>query len=553
MSPYKQKPSPPKPRMAPEDVEQLMLHLMRHPRIFAVGKSSVLPAYFTTEPHFEVLWASYIKLVEKYGFGQVPEAAVHSSFAREAARLEDKVMPEAADEMLRVPGGFLDHAFKAGPGDVDERFGLDLVRDFLHEREIVDTARKVIQAAGDDIPDKWADVIGELQSKQARIEMIGQSPVHSLVPDDFSMEAVEVFPTGFSTFDKLMDGGHGRGEVNGFLAPYASGKTTLGVQLCINGSYYFLSLHRRGEPLLHTYFFTYEEDVAAIRRRAYACAGDISKSELDTKIKTVADFSRCGKLKKYERDRYAANGQLNFAELDGEYERYMALQKTINTNFHIVDMTAANSSVGTGGVDEMAALLQNERALGRIPGLVVVDYAAAMVSRFCGARSLSLKDHSRTVLKQQLQDLNYKVAAAFKVPVWIAHQYNGESQQRKVTSVMQLSDAAECKSFAENLWFCMLFGHGDADTHVAQMAVGKARRAGTQGKVCLVQLDGEFARMRDVDKEFTVDTALGKIVSNEQLNGLQAVAAAAPKQQRESAGNVFKPGFGYKRGTGEPV
>lgn len=544
------------PRLASGDVETLLLHLMRHPGVYVVGAPAVKREHFSAEPHFGVLWDCYVRLVEQYGFGTVPEAAVHSAFGRAVANFS--AVPEPLiDDVLRVPDGFLDHAFnKTKPEDFNENYGIDLLKQFLTERAVADGLRNAVRRTGDDVPSRIADLLTELQNQQTRIETLGTSACHSIVIDEFEDQHVEVFPTGVPFFDKHMGGGHGRGELNLAAAPYNGGKTALAVQLCVNAGFYFLSRAKHGEPLQSAYFFSYEEKPKEARRRVIACACDISKTELDYHIKKNAHMSTRGNLKQYEKERFLKRGIKDLSDMPGEWERYIGLRNSIDQNVFIYDMTGVKEeNIGFGGAEEIAALLRKELLLGRLPGLVVIDYLNELVDKYCAARGLQLNQHLRHEIKRQIKVLIREVALEFNVPVWLMQQYAGDSQRRRPTMLMQLADMAECRSAAENSVFTMLFGKADPETHVMQMVVGKARRAGTEGKVSLVQLEGDFARLRDVDHEYTVDSAMGKIVSNAELQGLQAVAfdTSRPTAEVKKGDNPYKPGFGYKRGTGEMV
>jgi hypothetical protein len=87
-----------------------------------------------------------------------------------------------------------------------------------------------------------------------------------------------------------------------------------------------------------------------------------------------------------------------------------------------------------------------------------------------------------------------ELAVNFKCPVWVFHQLTGEANKRTSGTQQHYTDAAESKSFAENLVFCFALGTKDESNDTLLLTCSKARRAKV-GPPPLLMIEGKFYRL----------------------------------------------------------
>jgi hypothetical protein len=516
-----------RPRMSSGKIDSLIAYLIRSAPVFAEAKDVLLGEHFTGEEHFATLWLALVALADRYGHGMITQDMLHHEIEERSRSDLDALPQDMLDELLSGPdaelgpgrSGIIHYAYGADvTASLQEAYGLDLLKQFLAERAVADAMKLEISATGFDTPTNMVQFCERMRAMNSRIETLGTSSIRaSFLPDDYIPTVAVTFSTGVPFFNRMM-GGQANGEVYGFMAPYGAGKTVVGMQVCVETARVFSQLANRGGELRHAYYFHYEGSTAEMRQRSQTFAAEIEKDTLGSEA-AYRQMSRTGRLKPYEIERYRSRGDTDLTNAPGEYERLHAAAAILNRNFHLIDYSGGDHpDSGNRGVAEIEDFLSSEVRAGRIPGMVVIDYCLKAVERELEGKNLDLASNLRLMVRGYPDRCRRQIAARFDLPVWILHQVKGAANDAGPTMKIGMADAAESKSFAENLYF--LFGMAKPDDvhHVALLHTAKDRRNGMTGQTQLVRLDGRFARFDPADAVFTVDPATNRIARRDELN-----------------------------------
>lgn len=343
-------------------------------------------------------------------------------------------------------------------GDLIDVYGIDLLKKFLSERKIGAQLIDAAQKGAMEQRHVW-NMFATMQQIDALTPMQTVFPFSTSTGPLLGIKPRE--PTGVTFLDLLMGGGPRKGELYGFLAPSAGGKTTLANQIAIN---YTLS----GKHLM---FFTYEQPPDnEYMVPVYACAAQASRK----KFEKIMQWS----------------GNLDFLE-PAERERFERVGKIINERLHYKDMTSGART----GVDEIKTLVEREQNdIGAKIDAVIIDWFLPMAARSYDRLDLGYgkKKDLRTYMQDQIDRLKV-VMVELDVWGWLTHQLNLTTGAKR-NKLIGFEDAAELKSFAWYLNGCFCLTKMD-DDYMAPLNFSKAR--GQKSDKTVIKLLGEIATFVD--------------------------------------------------------
>jgi len=353
---------------------------------------------------------------------------------------------------------------------------------------------------------------------------------------------VEFLNRMFSNPEVDAPGGHGCTEIFGFLAPFGAGKTTISTRLTVKSAEIaymnWRAAQEAGEefPFRVSYHFTWEEPLTTLRIRALSVLAEVPKARL-VRALTARDLygnlSTSDNLQEYEQRRWASVLRLG-AAVPGESERVQRATRILNTTWRVIDFTAqTEGSGGAGGVPEVAARIRShQQQLAREHDgpvgvqMALADYAGEAVTRQINAKGLDMTAYMRVFLKQWPGQMKSQVAVPFNCPCWVIHQLNTEANSLAPGVVPKYTAAAEARSFAENLDFCVMLGTKDTNSRMVCVC-NKARREAPQPAI-VVRLAGAMQDIVDESRDYRLHAH--QIVSRAESESVQGVASplAAP-------------------------
>jgi replicative DNA helicase len=143
-----------------------------------------------SERHYYILVDGLFKLGDSklYPIGDIPYVAVHTEVCR--VMNDDPILRDAQFLIKDIVGrptdpvpcnGLLYHAYKGvDEDDLSTPYGITLLKKFLHERQVFDRVRRVIDGAGGRNVIGFEAVLAKAQETAAAIEVIGHTGAASL-------------------------------------------------------------------------------------------------------------------------------------------------------------------------------------------------------------------------------------------------------------------------------------------------------------------------------------------------------------------------------------
>lgn len=363
----------------------------------------------------------------------------------------------------------IEAAYGAPVGDTG--WVLRRFQQFLEERRL----RPMVDEMQVALPGKLAEHVERLEKERAKLSVVAGQEVNIFSPATARLNQVPRKPTGVPWFDALTGGGLARGkEVLGLMAPPSGGKTMGCVQLASE-----LVLNQE-----HVLLFTYETEFEPeYSQRFYSYLGQIPRNRI-------------------------AGRNLDQLNPDDRNNLFAALERC-NGYLHTRDMVGRGGELGAaGGINDIRSELRKLSGKGIRPSLVIIDQLLPMVDRHIA--QIGEKLDNRRVIIQQVTYAAVGLCAEFETNILFLHQLDTQALARHPSVCPSMGDAAECKSFAFWLNFCMAFGTRDKENRLWAVA-SKARSAAPQQ--IIVQMNADMNRIEYEPDRFTlsgrdfVDTA----------------------------------------------
>jgi hypothetical protein len=495
-----------RPRLAKDEKDNLLRHLLRVPELFQAARDRLTAYHFDAraEADLRLVWLAATASAREYGHGSLPAdpltaRAVLETKAR--ALMDQDPLLAAACSHLCDDNGLFAWLF-SDTAALDREWGRQLLLRFLEERDVSDRLTQLVTAAaGNPLTDLPA-FLTDLQAAQGRVALLSREPGYWAAPEGYEPPTLHKASTGLPWLNVYMNGGDAPGEVYGLLGAFGSGKTLFAVQAAVAKARQLLVEHAAGGPghvLRHACVFHYEAGRDEFVRRVWSNAAQIDSNTLE--VFNAATLSTRGHLKPYELELFAPDiAARGLANVDGECERLEQVKaELLRRNLRLFDFSGPKEAPeqGTGYVDEIAAALEQEERNGRPPGVVFVDYAGIACKRYIRSKNLRIEE-MRHLVGGFGDECRRKIAARFGCRVWVLHQLSGEANKRSFRATQSHADAAESKSFAENLWFCFELGTKDPGTGITQLHCSKQRRATGLAAPPLLKIDGPLQRLLPV-------------------------------------------------------
>lgn len=490
--------------------ELMLTVLLRDQDCFDAARMQLRPEHFAEDDRrLALIWNTACEFHDTYQM--LPDKEQLTAEVEQRLGLVDDVFD---DRELTAIDEFIEDCYGIPQETISPKYGLAMTKRFIVDAMAADFAQETAEWGGTR-PLDFGKLLSRQQELLMQVETL-ESKTEQAFPENWTPKALHKTTTGLPFWDHFMNGGQAGGEVYGLLGPFGSCKTTLITQTAVAQCRYlnglWLENGRQGMPK-QIYLATYEESCEEIRMRVLGCAAQILRNRLEELENWEALESN--EMLGYERTFFANALQQGLA-IPTEYRRAQLAMRWINRSLVILDMSGDGK--GTGLADELAATIRADQKKKGNPGVhsVFVDYAGAAVERFLDSRDLDRKE-MRARLKTFPMHCKQKIAVPHNASVWIAHQLSGAANAKGTSQAQHHTDAAETKSFAENLVFCFTVGTKDQTTSNCVLAKTKARRAGGSPHR-VIRVAGELWRVEDVDHLYAIDPATNRIVSRSELN-----------------------------------
>jgi hypothetical protein len=284
-----------------EEVHDLMYYLLRCSLVIGEARQILRPEHFRKEPHLRLLLDVLYGLLDahpdRYQDNLVKFTTLYNAVRKRILMDIDVLQDKHINWLLFRPGctpegahhGVIYRAYhEVQRDDLHEQDGLDLLRRFLREREVMHGLERMVDVVtSGGVIDNYAEFADTLREKNDRIEAIASSPACGIRPPGGVLPAVNIRRSGLPFLDIPLNGGLAPPEIVGFLAPTGVGKSTICYQLGLSMCKLYPD-----DIVVHC---SYEDDLPRMLRRTWACAGMIHKDSLD-RITDVEEAVAAGLL-----------------------------------------------------------------------------------------------------------------------------------------------------------------------------------------------------------------------------------------------------------------
>jgi len=453
-------------RMTGEDIEIMLVHLLRCPDVFLCANDKVDPELFVNQNEliYKLIWrfaqefffTHKVPITKMYLLGQMINVF--------------NVTPELS--MYRDhTQTLIDWVFSVNKDDLVPEAGFAYLQRFLDERVVHATTMVGVMMSAQDAVDAVNKAF-----VRTRVDSAKSTDIFDFNNPAFNAVLTPVQPTGSALFDRLI-GGVRPGHMTGILAPTGAGKTTACNDLVVN-------IAKLKKVAM---YFQYEQGVAKdIRPRLLACA-----TAIPSNVFATTPFNML-------------SDDIRKRLIDLEYLRDYML---------IYDMQ--DDKQGYGGAAEIETLIINQRAKGVNPSVVVVDWLGLVVHRQLAAKNIVPEsDKLQGCYAQNLTKLR-EIANKYMCEVVVAHQLNADAGRRGSDSRPTVYDASEYRRFSQTMDSCFILGKPDhrgisrayTDKNRGQATEFMIRNHGDTSRFDV--LDGQMVAVTDMSGRATFVSAAG--------------------------------------------
>lgn len=394
------------------------------------------------------------------------------------------------------------------------------LRAYLKGIHAAAAAEKMVR--GGSVLENISNFLEESSDRLGHIDSIGKTNNQLFFPEGWANKvATATTPTPFKWANSFMDGGERHSEVYGIIAPYGTCKTTLVVQLAVDKArsahVKWLEARKANKKVPYEIFVlaSYEATIEELRERALGYGAQIPRSRMEH-LTCKEDYTRTVEsMRPYEKK---LNPSLHHIKAQGgspllqpEWQRSQSIIPALNNHLVIlnaISMTEEGNhrSVQSAmlGINEIRTAIETKKRMIRkqygdgfpiVVSGIALDYLNALMQLVMEKHDLP-SDQLRSQIDKFPLKVKSKLAMHFKCPVWIMQQYKGAAQDSHPLAEMSHADAAECKTFGQNLDFCFTIGNKLMQDGQSLVVVQATKTRRTQGKARKVlQIDGDMNRV----------------------------------------------------------
>ena len=517
-----------RPRMTQHEIAWLLACSARIQQVYLAARGRLDASLFEpNEAQFVLVWRA-INAAADDNKGLVPtDPKVAKEIIALKCSVEMAVDPNRlfytplVEESVMGEGGLLDDMFALPVSDEVENQAITILGKFVRERMLSDPLRRALSGLTvKDTIDDPGELMTLIERHNRELAGIDTDPANdAVIPDpNFIPPDPRIYTTASKWLDELIGGGQAPQECYAVLGPTSGGKSSLGVQIAVDGAALQAAMAADVGPdqAGWWYFFTYELTEDQLRSRVYAYGARIHAEVLQKRLKfsTSEDPTT---LRDYEHDPIV-NSPGN--PLQGERERISGLVKRmsgVNSRLKIVDYSGTKPGQGNGGIEEVAAYLKREQARGKRTTGVVIDYAGLAVRRYVAAKRLR-PESEYPLLSSFMDNVRNLISIPLDTTTWVLHQLRGDAAKRAPGAITHHSEAQGCSSFANNADFGIQLTNYNKVTNLLTVFCTKTRRAKALEDGRIVKFDTRFGMFMEPESEYVFDVSTRKYVPKGYVN-----------------------------------
>lgn len=497
----------------PEMRKRFLSVFMRHQAAFDQARAQLLPEHFeeAEDSAAAVIWEAALAFAEAYNGRLIPSKQFMHA---ELSGMRDDNGFFLVHDVDEVEVDDIVDTIFDGPAPTTDmvQVALNDCRRMLleyHQRELAEQTKGAYN-------ESLLSVLRETENRLCAAATFGLDEMDfKLAAPNWKEQVSEPLrPIGIDFLDRCLGGGDKAGEVNAFMAPYGTCKTTLACMITVQSALRGLEEHvaqtgsEEGAPI--TVIVTWEDQKEDIFHRCLARCAGVAWSDIARR-----DFSTPDNLKPYElRQLQQMMRQNPEATIRCEEQRVDNAYEQLIKNICIIDMEGGTEAFRGYSGDMHYGLELVLRKLvsqydGRRIDRIIIDHASAAAKAYCSKHNKDLGRELRLLLNTFPRELRLRVAQQFNCPVWVMHQLSPAAASKKPGSLPSMTDCSESKSFVEFISNAFVAGTPTSESLIAFGHV-KHRRSGVS-PTRILRIDGAMQSLSDVSHQYELES--GTIVS----------------------------------------
>jgi RecA/RadA recombinase len=348
---------------------------------------------------------------------------------------------------------------------------LNIIQEFIDERRFKPQLA-AIPATQDDFGKALTELMDNYYATRVHR---GEAHADVFLPDTIAFRDEVRHLTGVEMIDTLMSDGLSSGimggELCGILGPTGGGKTTLGTMM----------VAEMAKQEKYAAFISYETElVPQITNRLYSYLGNIPRGVL---------------RQVRRRDDLPIQYLKPLQDVLARYGKYICacdMKKNLM------------KGVGAGGAMELRNKLRWYADQGKPITLVVIDQLLPMVDSYMLSRQLDIRERRAHIMTtiEQLRDITQPNDC--NCTIVILHQVDNRVKRAKPERRPQKGDAAEDKSFENNMHFCFNLGTHDPN---GRMWLASTKTRDASENAIIIEMDKDIARLNYQEGRFACGPA----------------------------------------------
>lgn len=419
---------------------------------------------------------------------------------------------------------------------------LATLRQWLEEQ--IERERADLTAESPGMPKNMPALLHTFDERHERVATLttkgsGETPYKDPFVGDWTEDVdTPVWSTGVDFFNRFLGGGQAPGEVYGLLGPYGSCKTTLICQLACEAAKTFAAEAEAPDwNGVHkvAYIISYEATFRELRMRTLGYTARIARSSMDAMRGEFKRLSVSSNLRPYERKMFAREIQAGNRVL-GEQLRAKRAVRFLNRHLGFFDLTGGKDSppnAGVGGINEIAYHIKRDlkRRGNSVCGWIGIDYTGTMIRKQMMASEIP-NTELRHLITHAPYETKVRLAEPYSSPVWLLHQLSGQANAKGTTAALDHTDAAESKSFGENVDFSFIVTKPNHDQMGICYCTKHRRQKAREAEV--IRINGNMNRVESTNGHYVIDPTSRAIISRGERNSIQSTQGQSTSLDRPS-------------------
>lgn len=441
-------------RISLQDVQLLMLGLLRCESVMAVAVEQLKPSHFRISGA-EKVYRAIFEIAATY-FASTHQLIPAIVLTNELIRQFEAGQHQYSAEHIAAARDLIQQAFDPRYDALETNSAVvayikKLLLQFLVERHVTD----FLTANASNISMSSEELITSMYSRFQEVQRVDEEPSVDPMSAMTSLSAPGRMLTHARWYDELTGGlRESGGEIIGLIGGPGWGKTTCAMHLAV-------CLAKQQVDVL---YFSYEQSVSN---------ETVADEFLHKIISSAAGISVARLIEIKKQPQSITEFERKLLDTEGQFvSRYL----------HCYDMSGYNPTAGFGGIAELERYLRSWAAARRKPRLVVIDWFGCLLAKRENAKIDDAMGLRRLVRQEHQTAL--VLTAKYNTSMLLLEQASTQAVERRPGQSPKQTDVQEAKNFTQLIQQCIHISGRPNEQGMCTLATSKVRTGPVGSVVC---------------------------------------------------------------------